>query len=64
MELQKSSRMYSHCEKNLKIKIGISLAIQRLSLCTPNAGGLGLVPHAATKSSHSSTKDPVWQKQD
>ena len=40
---------------------------QWLRLCAPNAGGPGLIPgqgarshmHAATKSSHAATKEPV-----
>ena len=46
---------------------GTSLVVQWLRLCSPNAGGLGSVPgpgtrshmHAATKSSHATTKEPA-----
>ena len=45
---------------------GTSLVVQWVRLHTPNAGGLGSIPgqgtrshmHAATKSSHASTKEP------
>ena len=44
--------------------LGTSLVVQWLRLHAPNAGGLGLIPgqgtrshtHAATKSSHATTK--------
>ena len=44
-----------------------SLVAQWIRLCSPNAGGLGLIPgqgtrshmHAATKSSHATTKEPA-----
>ena len=46
--------------------LGISLVVQWLTLCAPNAGGSGSIPgqgtrscmHAATKSSHATTKEP------
>ena len=46
---------------------GTSLVAQWLRLCPPNAGGPGLIPgqgtrshmHAATKSSHATTKEPT-----
>ena len=46
---------------------GTSLVAQCIRLCAPNAGGLGLIPgqgtrshmHAATKSSHVTTKEPA-----
>ena len=45
---------------------GTSLVVQWVGLCTPNAGGQGLIPgrgtrsrtHAATKSLHAGTKSP------
>ena len=47
--------------------LGTSLVVQWVRLCAPNAGGPGLIPgqgtrshmHAATKSSHATTKEPV-----
>ena len=47
-----------------KQRPGASLVTQRIRLCAPNAGGLGLIPgqgprshmHAATKRSHATTK--------
>ena len=44
----------------------ISLVAQWMGLCVPNAGGLGSIPgqgtrshmHAATESSHVTTKEP------
>ena len=47
--------------------MGTSLVAQWLRLHAPNAGGLGLTPgqgtrsqmHAATKSLHATTKEPV-----
>ena len=56
------------CWHHLKTLIcGTSLVVQWLRLHAPNAGGLGSIPgqgtrfhmHAATKSSHASTKDPA-----
>ena len=49
------------------LDLGTSLVAQWIGLCAPNAGGLGLIPgqgtrscmHAATKSSHATTKEPV-----
>ena len=46
---------------------GTSLVVQWLRLCAPNAGARGLIPgqgtrshiHAATKSSHATTKEPM-----
>ena len=46
---------------------GISLVVQWLRLCAPNAGGLGSIPgqgtrsymHAATRSSQAATKEPA-----
>ena len=46
---------------------GTSLVVQWLRLCAPSARGLGLIPgqgtrshmHAATKSSHTATKEPT-----
>ena len=46
---------------------GTSLAVQWLRLHAPNAGGMGSIPgqgtrshmHAATKSSHATTKEPA-----
>ena len=54
--------MKLHIKKILYV--GTSLVAQWIRLCTPNAGGLGLIPgqatrshmHAATKSSHATTK--------
>ena len=49
----------------IKLQYGISLVAQRLRLRAPNAEGLGSIPgwgtrshvHAATKSSHATTKE-------
>ena len=49
------------------INFGTCLVAQWLRLCTPNAGGQGSIPgqgtrshmHAATKSSHATTKEPT-----
>ena len=46
---------------------GISLVVQWIRLCPPNAGGPGLIPgqgtgshmHAVTKSLHATTKEPA-----
>ena len=55
-------------ENIIKIsQVGTSLVVQWVRLCDPNAGGLGAIPgrgtrsrmHAATKSSHATTKDPA-----
>ena len=51
----------------LKTMWGTSLVFRWVRLCTPNAGGPGSIPgqgirshmHAATTSSHATTKDPV-----
>ena len=51
--------------KNLN-DVGTSLMVQWLRLGTPHAGGQGLIPgqgprfpHATTKCSHATTKDPA-----
>ena len=49
-----------------------SLAAQWIRLCAPSAGGPGLTPgqgtrshmHAATKSSHATTKEPTCHNKD
>ena len=47
---------------HMKRNIGTSMMVQWLRLCAPNAGGQGLIPHAATKSLHATTKDPACCK--
>ena len=46
----------------MKRSIGTFLMVQWLRLCAPNAGGQGLIPHAATKSLHATTKYPACWK--
>ena len=47
------------------IKTGTVLVVQGLRLCTPNVGGLGLIPAQGTRSckptesSHAAIKDPA-----
>ena len=51
---------------------GTSLVVQWVRLHAPNAGGPGLIPgqgtrshmHAATKSSHAATEDPICRNED
>ena len=59
--------------EDLKDGVGASLVVQRLRLCAPNAGSLGLIPgcgtrscmlqltipHATMKILHTGNKDPV-----
>ena len=57
-------------EKEKKEILGTSLVAQWIRLCAPNAGGPGLIPglgtgshmHAAPKSLHATTKEPVCRK--
>ena len=43
-------------------KVGTSLTIQWLRLCTPNAGGTGSIPSQGDEDSHMSTCYKAWQK--
>ena len=61
---QAASSMPLSLDHKFKVKHGTSLAVQRVRLCAPNAGGLGSIPgrgtrsrmHASTKSPHATTK--------
>ena len=46
------------------LHLGTSLVVQWLGLCPSNAGALGSIPHAATKSSHVATKDLSCHSED
>ena len=58
---------FFYMQRFKKVIKGTSLVVQWLRLRAPNAGGLGSIPgqgtrshmHAATKSSHATTKEPA-----